>query len=193
MQKDVLSPREIGLAPPSEAEWDFQTAYNRLEHYIEARYGVPVRIGDVIDHNTGDFDGQNITLDHDLELDVALFVLIHLFGHTVQWNLSDSLRELGIASVTTRNPPPEMLARIHDYERDATRYGLSLLAGTGLSPLTRWASEWWRADWVYLQHLYRTGEKLDARSLLRPGEGDVLEPLEIPPFAPRRFVSRYSF
>jgi hypothetical protein len=193
VQKNVLSAPVIGLEPPREAGCDFQQVYNRLEHHIETHYGVPVRIGDVVHPNTGDFDGASIQLDYDQEVDTALFVLIHLFGHTVQWNLSDSLRELGIEVANARNPSDTLLRRIHDYERDATRYGLALLEATGLSQLQRWACEWWRADWAYLQHLYRTGERLDPRTLLRLGEGALLQPLAVPPFTPRRFVSRFSF
>lgn len=179
---------------PSDAAWsgDFQGVYNRVARSIE-RYGIAVSITDVTDPNTGDFDGQTIKLDYDLELDMALFVLLHLFGHTVQWNVSQSLRELGLRSATAKNPPPGELARIYDYERDATRYGLSVLQAVGASHLFRWASDFWRADWVFLEHLYRTGERLDPRTLLRPGEGELLEPLPIPHFAPQRFMSRFSF
>ena len=40
-------------------------------------------LGDVLDPNTGDFDGMSIKVDYDQDLETALFVLIHLFGHTV--------------------------------------------------------------------------------------------------------------
>jgi hypothetical protein len=54
-------------------------------------------------------------------------------------------------------------------------------------------SDWWHADWKYLEHFYRTGEKLNFRSLLRPGEGEVLTPLPIPEFTPQKWISRWSF
>ena len=56
-----------------------------------------------------------------------------------------------------------------------------------------WASDWWRADFEYLLHFYKTGEKKDVRSLLKPGEGEALAPLPIPKFTPQRFASRWSF
>lgn len=180
---------------PSDAELsgDFQAVFNRVAHCIEERYGIAVSISDVVDPNTGDFDGESIKLDYDQDLDIALFVLLHLFGHTVQWNVSHSLRELGIRAASAKNPPADELARIYDYERDATRYGLTLLDAACAPHLRPWACEFWRADWVFLEHLYRTGERLDPRSLLRPGEGELLEPLPIPHFLPQRFVSRFSF
>jgi len=55
-----------------------------------------------------------------------------------------------------------------------------------------WASDGWRADFEYLVHFYRTGEKKDMRSLLKRG-GEALGPLAIPKFTPTKFASRWSF
>lgn len=176
---------------PSVAGVDLAAIYNRVEHHIEERYGVPVWIADVIADNNGDINGAEIKIDYDQGIEAALFVLIHLFGHTVQWNTCDADRELGLS--TEPGKSEEELALIYVYERDATRYSLSLLHDIGVWHLDRWASDWWYADWLYLQHFYRTGQKLHAPSLLRPDEGALLTPLAIPPFTPQRFVSRWSF
>ena len=170
---------------------DFQEAFNRVELHVETRYGIPVSISDVLDPNTGDFDGCSIKIDYDQDLEVALFVLIHLFGHTVQWNVSEEYRKLGID--TNPGKSEEQLQRIYDYERDASRFSLQLLHDAGVHDLDRWVSDWWYADWEYLAHYYRTGEKLDTRALLRPGHGETLTALPIPPFTPQRWVSRWSF
>ena len=170
---------------------DLQAVYNRVELYIEQRYGVPVFIADVIDRNTGDFDGCCIKVDYDQDLDVALFVLIHLFGHTVQWNLSEELRLLGLDTQPGKSEAE--LVRIYDYERDASRYGLRLLHELGVHSLDRWLTDFWYADWRFLEHFYRTGQRLDVRSLLRPGQDPDLTALPIPHFVPQRFTSRWSF
>ncbi len=169
----------------------FRDAYARVEKHVEDRYGLPVSISDVLDPNTGDFDGMTIAVDFDQELDSALFVLVHLFGHTVQWNLSEEYRRLGADLAIGKGE--EELRKIRVYERDATRYSLQLLHDVGVHDLDRWVSDWWHADYRYLEHYYRTGEKLDFRSLLRPGEGELLTPLPIPPFTPQRWISRWSF
>jgi hypothetical protein len=70
--------------------------------------------------------------------------------------------------------------------------GISLLHEASVTDMDLWASEWWRADFEYLLHFYRTGEKLDLRSLLKPG-GETLGPLPIPKFTPQKFASRWSF
>jgi hypothetical protein len=170
---------------------DFQDAYNRVCDRIEKRYGIEVTISDVLDPNTGDFDGATIKLDYDQDLDMALFVLAHLFGHTVQWNVSEEFRALG--RETSPGKTEEELARILVYERDATRYSLTLLHESGVEDLDQWVSDWWRADWDFLSHFYRTGERLDPKKLLRPGGGPALAPLPIPDFQPHHWVSRWSF
>lgn len=169
----------------------YREAFTRVERRIEDRYGIPVSISDVLEPNTGDFDGMRIMVDHDQDQESALFVLIHLFGHTVQWNLSEANRKVGID--VTPGKSEEQLQSFYVYEKDAARYSLQLLHELGITDLDRWVSDWWHADWQYLAHFYRTGEKLDFRSLLKPNEGELLTPLPIPEFQPQRWVSRWSF
>ncbi len=170
--------------------FDYRAVYNRVVPIVERKYGVEITISDVVDPNTGDFDGQRILIDYDQDLEVALFVLVHLFGHTVQWNVSERYRHLGL-NVPTPTTPEEMAA-IKEYEQGATQLGIALLWEAGVKDMDGWASDWWRADFAYLVHFYRTGEKLDVQALLKRG-GEALSPLPIPPFTPRRFGSRWSF
>lgn len=170
---------------------DFKRAYDVVERHVEERYRIPVSISDVLTPNTGDFDGTRILIDYDMDLETAFFVLIHLFGHTVQWNISEEFRVIGQDARERRNEA-EMQA-IYAYERDATRYSLQLMRESGIDSLDRWASDWFHADWLYLQHFYRTGEKLEFKTLLKPGAGELLTPLAIPEFHPQRWVSRFSF
>jgi hypothetical protein len=172
------------------SEPDYREVFNKVVPAVE-RYGVEVTISDVVDPNTGDFDGERILLDYDQDLEVALFVLVHLFGHTVQWNVSEKWRGLGLNVAVGKTP--EEMAAIHEYEQGATRLGIALLHEAGVRDMDGWASDWWRADYEYLLHFYATGEKLDTRSLLKRGGGDTLEPLPIPRFTPQRFASRWSF
>lgn len=171
-------------------DFDYQSVYNGVVPIVEKKYGIEVTISDVVDPNTGDFDGERILIDYDQDLEVALFVLIHLFGHTVQWNVSEAYRALGLRAATQAGP--EEMPAITEYEQGATRLGIALLRESGVTDMDGWASDWWRADFEYLVHFYKTGEKLDVRSLLKRG-GTALSPLPIPEFTPRRFASRWSF
>ena len=58
----------------------FRDAFNRVERYIEERYRLPVIITDVPDPFTGDLDGATILVDHDLDAEEALFILVHPSG-----------------------------------------------------------------------------------------------------------------
>lgn len=168
-----------------------KAVYDAVERRIESRYGIAVRIADVLDPNTGDFDGVAISVDHEQSVAMALFVLLHLFGHTVQWNVSPELRSLGLAAL---RPPVEesLLPAIRDYEMRASALGQSLLHECGIRDLDQWLADYCEADWRYLERYYSTGEKLPFRDVLRPG-AERLVPLPIPEFTPRRWVSRYSF
>ena len=126
---------------------DYKSCYNVVEHYVEKTYGMPVSIADVLDPNTGDFDGVSIKVDYDLEVDLAFYILLHLFGHSVQWNLSEEYRILGQDQSIPK--PPEVMAKVHDYERDATRFALTLCRDAGVGPIEeidRWVSDWFHAD-----------------------------------------------
>jgi hypothetical protein len=169
----------------------FKDAYDKVEKKIESRYGIPVSISDVLDPNTGDFDGMKILIDYDQDMETAFFVLVHLFGHTVQWNISEDYRKLGID--VTPGKTEQQLQSFYTYEKAATRYAIKLMHEAGVSDLDRWVSDWWHADWKYLEHFYRTGEKLDFKSLIRPGEGELLTEMNIPKFEPQKWVSRWSF
>ncbi|MGE0440520.1 MAG: hypothetical protein AB7S39_08495 [Gemmatimonadales bacterium] len=72
----------MGAAEPS---LDFGVALARTVARAES-YGLAVEVEDVTDPNTGDLDGRTILLDHLPSEEEKLFLLLHLFGHCVQWN-----------------------------------------------------------------------------------------------------------
>jgi hypothetical protein len=165
----------------------FREAFAIVEKHIERRYGLPVVITDVPDPFTGDLDGASILVDHDLEAEDALFILAHLFGHTVQWNVSPSARMLGLIEV--RAPSEQLLDELAAYEQDAARYSLQLFHDAGVRDLDQWLSDLAACDVSYLLHFYRTGEKLPFRSFWKDGT-PLIAPLSIPPFHPTRWVTR---
>lgn len=163
--------------------------FNNVEPYIEGRYGVRVVISDVVAPFTGDFDGAEIRVDHDVELADAVFIIVHLFGHTVQWCTSESAREL--ASIPVVNPPEELLARLEVYEREACQYSIQLFHDAGVHDLDQWLSNFAACDLAYLKHFYVTGTKGDFMSFWRDGQ-ELLSPLPIPEFHPTRWISRWE-
>ena len=165
----------------------FQRAFNQVERYIEERYHLPVVITDVPDPFTGDLDGATILVDYDLDAEEALFILVHLFGHTVQWNVSPAHRALGVLEV--REPSDELLASLARYEVDAARYSLQLFHEAGVRHLDQWLADFAACDIAYLMHFYRTGEKRAFRSFWVDGAAS-LTPLAIPSFQPTKWVAR---
>jgi hypothetical protein len=165
----------------------FREVFNRVERYIEQRYGLPVVITDVTDPFTGDLDGATILVDYDLSAEDALFILVHLFGHTVQWNVSPEDRALGMLEV--RDPTDELLVSLGRYEQDAARYSLQLFHEADVRDLDQWLANFAACDIAYLMHFYRTGEKRPFRSFWAD-HAAALTPLEIPPFVPTKWIAR---
>jgi hypothetical protein len=163
--------------------------FRRARARVEA-YGVLVYIGDVLDPNTGTFDGMEIGIDYANDLEASLFVLVHLFGHTVQWNTVPSYR-----TIDSRVRPfaaPEIIEEARVYELNASRYGLQLLHEAGVYDRDVWIADWWGSDWTYLSTYYATG-KLPEWSACRRTGFPRIEPLAIPSFVPRRYYPRYAF
>src|SRR5258708_29380880 len=98
----------------------FREVFNTVEPFIEQHYGVPVAISDVPNPYTGDLDGAEIHVDYDVSIEEAVFILVHLFAHTVQWNLCAHARTIG--SLVYRAPTVELLLQLEAYKREACRY-----------------------------------------------------------------------
>ena len=166
----------------------FVAAYRAVERLIEARYGVPVIVSDVPAPFTGDLDGAEIRVDYDLDPEDALFIIVHLFGHTVQWNVSPEAR------ASAKHPGPwdaDHLARLRAYEREACQYSLTLFHDAGVDGLDQWLADFSACDYRYLEHVFTTGEKPPFRSFWQPGQ-PRLETLPVPTFTPTRWWNRWD-
>jgi hypothetical protein len=167
----------------------FRDVFNAVELRIERSYGIPVIIADVANPFTGDLDGAEIQVDYDQTLEEAVFIIAHLFGHTVQWNLSARAREIGYQ--VPERPSPEYLKELEDYEREACAYSLTLFHEAGVRDLDQWLSDFAACDFAFLRHFYLTREKRPFRSFWKDGE-PLLPPLPIPPFRPTKWISRWE-
>jgi len=154
---------------------------------IQRRYGIGVVTCPVGGGFVGDLDGAEIRIDPAAGCEQRLFLLGHLFGHTVQWNTDPRAFALG----QPQTPPVSegLLPALVAYEREAAAYGLALFAECGVDPVEPWYSDYSACDLDYLMHYYRTGQKGDFRSFWREGR-PALEARAIPPFRPVRRVFR---
>jgi hypothetical protein len=116
-----------------------------------------------------------------------VFLLAHLFGHTVQWNVNP-----GASEVSRLLKPPvseKLLPAIIEYEREAASLALAMFHQAGITGIDQWFSDYAACDMAYLRHYYRTGEKRVFRSFWRDNV-PRLEPKPIPPFTPRKQAFR---
>lgn len=170
------------------ADERLREVFNLVEPYVEANYGIPVLIKDVPHPFTGDLDGAEIHVDYEEDAEGAVFILVHLFGHTVQWNVCDESRRVGLKKII-ESPTPQELAEVRDYEVTACRYSMQLFHEVGVRDLDQWLSDFAACDYAYLEHFYVTGDKKPFKSFWQDGTRR-LDPLEIPAFVPTRWVNR---
>jgi hypothetical protein len=162
-------------------------AFNILEKHIETTYGIPVRIKDVPNPFTGDMDGAEIHVDFDEDIESALFVIAHLFGHTVQWNTSEAAREIGYQ--LHPNPSDELMGRLLVYEKEACQYSIQLFHEAGLTDFDQWLSDYSACDLEFLMHFYKSGDKKLFRSFWKQGS-PLMKPKPIPEFHAVKWVFR---
>jgi hypothetical protein len=159
--------------------------WSRSVRLVEARlarvYRIPIVTRDVPDPLTGDLDGAEIHIDYAVEEELRLFLLAHLFGHTVQWNTDPHALEIG--QLFTPPVSEAELTPILEYEEQAARYSLTLLHEAGVTDRDQWLADFSATDLAYLGHYYRTGEKRDFESFRVTG-APLLEPLPVPKFTP---------
>lgn len=159
----------------------------RVQEHIEKDYGIRVVTRDIPDPLTGDLDGAEIHVDFNLTSEQKLFLLAHLFGHTVQWNTDPKTFELG-----RRYKPPmdeKLFPAVIKYEGEAARYGLALMHEIGITDVDQWFSNYTACDQKYLLHFYRTGDKGEFQEFWRE-HSKLVEAKTIPKFVPKKRVFR---
>jgi hypothetical protein len=165
----------------------FPDVCTALTAHLLARYGVSVEVARIEPPLKGDLDGSRILVaDHTTE-EERLFLVAHLFGHTVQWNVSADLRRLGMTMPV--KPTGEQLDALEAYEREACRYSQQAIHEAGVSGLDQWLADYSACDLAFLRHLYTTGERRAFREFWISGQPPI-EPLGIPRFTPTRWRRR---
>ncbi len=164
------------------SEQGFARAFEQVSRVVEGRYGVRVATRDVLPPAKGDLDGAEIVIGLTNDAETRLFLVAHLFGHTVQWNTSAEDRRLGMTRPL--NPDSAMLDRLEAYEREACAYSQQVFHEAGIRDHDGWLADMSACDFAFLRHLYQTGERRPFAHFWREGTAR-LEPLPIPPFTPR--------
>ncbi len=154
------------------------------------KYGFRLAYADLEPPRTGIFNGLEIVIDPDVPFEMQCFVLLHLFGHSVQW-VAPALADVVEALQTTTEMPAFMQA-LHQYELQAGRLGMQLLHEAGVRDLDDWYSDFVATDWRYVERFYQTGSIPPWEECLTQA-GDTLAPKAIPPLEHRQVEVRYAF
>lgn len=162
--------------------------WTRLTPRVVA-YGFTVQYGTLEPPRTGIFDGLRIVIDPAVGFETQCFLILHLFGHSVQWVAPSYVPEI-------RDLPADDAARfvpaLRRYEYDAARFGRQLMAEAGVTGLDAWFADFVATDWRYVERFYLEGAIPPWDDCLVRGAA-LIEPLPIPPLEPRPVEVRYAF
>jgi len=152
--------------------------------------GFVIEYRDLEPPRTGIFDGLKIVIDPDVEFEMQCFVLLHLFGHSVQWVAPSIVHKLDALQNTPEKE--RFLQVLHDYEFEAAGYGMKLLHDLGIHDLDDWFSDFVATDWRYVERYYREDRIPPWRECVTGGAPHVAA-LEIPPLVHRQVEVRFAF
>jgi hypothetical protein len=155
-----------------------------------AEYGFAIDFRTLEPPKSGIFDGLRITVDPSGDLETRCFILVHLFGHSVQW-VAPSL-EANLDALRNTEDHGQFMEALHDYEFAAAGYGLQLLHEAGLTELDQWFSDFVETDWRYVESYYRTGQIPALRDCLAGG-CRLVKPTPIPALRHRQVEVRFAF
>ena len=167
----------------------FDACFTAGLELARGKYGLVVTIGPMDPPFFGDLDGREIWIIDTANSSERLFLLLHLFGHTVQWNTSpDALR---IAFLQAPIKDPALLAAAEAYELEASAYASTFLEEAGFPQLRQWFSDYARADIAYLIEFYETETTEEVKDFWVRGK-PMVELKPVPAFTPRKVAERRS-
>jgi hypothetical protein len=138
----------------------------------------------------GIFDGLRITLSPAQGFEMQCFVLLHLFGHSVQW-VAPAI-ESKLDALRSTDDHGRFMAALHAYEFEAARFGLQLLRESGVAGLDQWYSDFVETDWRYVERFYQTGHIPPWEECVAVG-CPLIEPAAIPELRHRKVEVRFAF
>ncbi|MDX1948866.1 MAG: hypothetical protein SFU86_25990 [Pirellulaceae bacterium] len=139
---------------------------------------------------TGIFDGLRIVIDPDVGLEMQCFILLHLFGHSVQWVAPSIEQDLDALRHTADKS--RFMQALRDYEFAAARFGLRLLHDLGVDDLDGWYSDFVATDWRYVERYYHE-DRIPPWEECLVADAPPIAPAPIPPLVQRQVEVRFAF
>ena len=177
--------RQVGHWPND----DLVMLWGRVSSGIVKR-GFGIEYRDLDAPKTGIFDGLKIVLDPDVGFEMQCFLLLHLFGHSVQWvapSIEHKLKELQHTEDRAR-----FMQVLHAYEREAAGFAMQLLHEVGVTTLDQWFSDFVETDWRYVEGYYQTNALPDWTTCVASGCA-LVTPAPIPELRHRQVEVRFAF
>src|SRR5438105_13556218 len=154
------------------------------------KYGFAIEYRDLDPPRTGIFDGLRIAIDPDVGFEMQCFLLLHLFGHSVQWVAPSLEHKLGDLQHTEDRE--RFMQVLRAYELEAARFGMQLMHQVGVTTLDQWYSDFVETDWRYVEGYYQTGRLPDWTSCVVSG-CRLITPTPIPELRHREVQVRFAF
>lgn len=182
---ELVGARVVGALPST----DMVDLWVRVSSGI-VKYGFVIEYRDLAPPRTGIFDGRRITVDPDVGFEMQCFLLLHLFGHSVQW-VAPSL-EHALGDLQRTDDRSLFMQALLDYEFQAARFGMQLLREVGVTGLDQWYSDFVATDWTYVERYYQTDRIPPWADCVVSGR-PLIQPEPIPPLVHRLVEVRFAF
>jgi hypothetical protein len=182
---EVAGSRLVGALPSTDMVALWREATSGI-----VKYGFAIEYRDLEPPRTGIFDGLRIVVDPDVGFEMQCFLLLHLFGHSVQWIAPSLEHKLGDLQNTTDKP--KFMQVLHDYELEAAGFGLQLMHERGVTQLDQWYSDFVATDWRYVERYYELDRLPPWEECVVTG-GPMIQPAPLPPLKHRQVEVRFAF
>jgi len=154
------------------------------------KHGFVIEYRDLEPPKTGIFDGLRIVIDPDVAFEMQCFLLLHLFGHSVQW-VAPSL-EHKLDALQHTEDRQHFMQVLHAYELEAAGFGMQLMHQVGVTTLDQWFSDFVATDWRYVEGYYQTNALRDWKTCV-VSDCPLVAAAAIPELRHREVQVRFAF
>lgn len=182
---EIVGERRLGALPSQDMVRLWLKTTSRI-----VKYGFKILYDDLQTPRTGTFDGLEIILDPDVEFEMQCFILLHLFGHSVQW-VAPTL-EHKLTAIQQSTDKSAFLNALQVYEFEAAQFGIQLMHEAGVTDLDQWYSDFVQTDWNYVRRYYVEGS-IPKWEECRMEKQPLVLPTPIPELVLRKVEVRFAF
>src|SRR6185312_425215 len=182
---ELAGSRLVGALPSNDMVALWREATSSI-----VKYGFVIEYRDLDPPRTGIFDGLRIVIDPDVGFEMQCFLLLHLFGHSVQWIAPALAHKLD--DLQNTQDKARFMTVLHDYEYEAAGFGMHLLRQLGVTHLDQWYSDFVATDWRYVERYYET-DTIPPWHECQMHNQPIIEPMAIPTIEHKQVEVRYAF